>query len=52
MKITVDGNELYEYLDFDQTFKEGDSAFQQHDSGSKVSIRKVEMMEIPSQARS
>jgi hypothetical protein len=46
IKITVDGNELYEYLDFAQTFKDGYFAFQQHDPGSKVSIRKVEVMPL------
>jgi hypothetical protein len=44
IKVTVDGNELYEYLDFAQTFKEGHFAFQQHDPGSKVSIRKAEVL--------
>jgi hypothetical protein len=48
VKITVNGDELYEYLDFELTFKEGYFAFQQHDPGSKVSIRKVEVMELPS----
>jgi len=47
IRVTVDGNELYEYLDFDLTFKEGHFAFQQHDPGSRVSIRKVEVMELP-----
>jgi hypothetical protein len=46
IKITVDGNELYEYLDFAKTFKSGHFAFQQHDPGSKVSIRKVEVMPL------
>jgi len=46
IKITVDGNELYEYLDFEQTFKNGHFAFQQHDPGSKVSIRKVEVLPL------
>lgn len=46
IKVTVDGNELYEYLDFNQTFKEGHFAFQQHDPGSKVSIRKVEVLPL------
>jgi hypothetical protein len=46
IKITVDGNELYEFLDFDQTFKSGHFAFQQHDPGSKVSIRKVEVQPL------
>lgn len=43
IKVIVDGNELYEYLDFAQAFKEGHFAFQQHDPGSRVSIRKVEV---------
>ena len=48
IKVTVNDDELYEYLDFDQQFKEGHFAFQQHDPGSKVDIRKVEVMELPS----
>ncbi len=51
IKITIDGDELYEYLDFEQTFKEGHFAFQQHDPGSKVCIRKIEVMELPSKGR-
>ncbi|MCA9126858.1 MAG: DUF1080 domain-containing protein [Planctomycetales bacterium] len=47
IKITIDGNELYEFLDFDLTFKEGHFAFQQHDPGSRVSIRKVEVLPLP-----
>ncbi|QEG39595.1 3-keto-disaccharide hydrolase [Roseimaritima ulvae] len=46
IKITVDGNELYEYMDFDKTYKSGHFAFQQHDPGSKVSIRKVEVQPL------
>lgn len=46
IKITVDGNELYEYMDFAKTYKSGHFAFQQHDPGSKVSIRKVEVMPL------
>ncbi|MCG6156912.1 3-keto-disaccharide hydrolase [Rubinisphaera margarita] len=46
IKITVDGNELYEYLDFDKTFGAGHFAFQQHDPGSIVQIRKVEVMPL------
>jgi hypothetical protein len=47
IKITIDGNELYEFQDFEQTFAEGYFAFQQHDPGSTVNIRKVEVMELP-----
>lgn len=46
IKITVDGDELYEYLDFAKTYKSGHFAFQQHDPGSKVSIRKVEVLRL------
>lgn len=46
IKVTVNGDELYEYLDFEQLSKEGHFAFQQHDPGSKVQIRKVEVKEI------
>ena len=50
VKITVNGDELFEYLDFAQTFKEGYFAFQQHDPKSTVSIRKIEVLELPEQA--
>jgi hypothetical protein len=46
IKITVDKNELYEHLDFALTFKEGHFAFQQHDPGSRVEIRKVEVLPL------
>jgi hypothetical protein len=46
IKITIDGNELYEFLDFNKTHGEGHFAFQQHDPGSKVHIRKVEVQPL------
>jgi hypothetical protein len=46
IKITVDGNELYEYLDFSLAFERGHFAFQQHDPKSKVCIRKIEVMPL------
>lgn len=46
IKVTVDKSELYEYLDFALTFKEGHFAFQQHDPGSRVEIRKVEVLPL------
>ncbi len=46
IKFMVDGKELYEFLDFEQQFKEGYFAVQQHDPGSKVSVRKVEVMPL------
>ena len=42
----MDENELYEYLDFAMTFKEGHFAFQQHDPGSRVAIRKVQVLPL------
>jgi len=50
IKITVNDNELYEYLDFTQAFKSGHFAFQQHDPGSKVCIRKSAVMELAAPA--
>lgn len=47
IKITINGHELYEFLDFNLSYKTGYFAFQQHDPGSAVSIRKVEVMELP-----
>ena len=46
IKITVDGNELYEYMDFAKTYEPGYFAYQQHDPESKVMIRKVEVMPL------
>ncbi|HUY90582.1 MAG TPA: DUF1080 domain-containing protein [Pirellulales bacterium] len=46
IKITVDGDELYEYLDFARTSKQGHFAFQQHDPGSRVAIRKAEVLPL------
>ncbi|MCA8986909.1 MAG: DUF1080 domain-containing protein, partial [Planctomycetaceae bacterium] len=46
IKVTVDGNELYEYLDFAKTYGPGHFAFQQHDPGSIVQIRKVEVLPL------
>lgn len=46
IKITVNGEELYEYMDFAKTYPAGHFAFQQHDPGSIVHIRKVEVMPL------
>jgi hypothetical protein len=45
--VKVNGETLYEFLDYNRSFKEGHFAFQQHDPGSKVCIRKIEVMELP-----
>ncbi len=47
MTVSINGEELYRYLDFVQDRKAGHFAFQQHDPGSTVSIRKIEVMELP-----
>lgn len=47
IKVIINGEELYEYMDFEKTFKEGHFAFQHHDPGSIVHIRKVEVMKLP-----
>ncbi|MCH2201240.1 MAG: DUF1080 domain-containing protein [Fuerstiella sp.] len=47
IKVTVNDDELYEYLDFAMTFREGHFAFQHHDPGSRVAIRKVEVIKLP-----
>ena len=47
IKVTVNGEVLYEFLDHERAWKEGHFAFQQHDPGSKVTIRKIEVMELP-----
>ncbi|KAA0215156.1 MAG: DUF1080 domain-containing protein [Leptolyngbya sp. PLA3] len=47
IKVTVDGKELYEHLDFAKQFGPGHFAFQQHDPKSLVSIRRIEVLTLP-----
>jgi hypothetical protein len=47
IKVSINGKLLYEFLDHGDTWKEGHFAFQQHDPGSRVEIRKVEVQELP-----
>lgn len=47
LKVSVNGEVIFEFLDHERAWKEGHFAFQQHDPGSKVTIRKVEVMELP-----
>ena len=47
IKVTVNGEVLYEFQDHDRSWTVGAFAFQQHDPGSRVTIRKVEVMELP-----
>jgi len=46
--IKVNGKTTVDYTDPKNSFKSGHFAFQQHDPGSKVEIRKIEVMEITS----
>ena len=45
--VIVNGKTLYEFVDQQNTYKTGHFAFQQHDPGSTVKIRKIEVMESP-----
>ena len=47
IKITVNDEVLYEFYDHDRSWTVGAFAFQQHDPGSRVTIKKVEVMELP-----
>jgi hypothetical protein len=48
IKVRVNGKLLYEFQDFAPAWKEGHFGFQQHDPGSVVKIRKIEVKELPS----
>jgi hypothetical protein len=45
--VKINGEVLFEYLDRTKAWKEGHFAFQQHDPGSRVEIRKIEVAELP-----
>ena len=45
--IKVNGKTTVDYVDKKNSFRAGHFAFQQHDPGSQVWIRKVEVMELP-----
>jgi len=45
--IKVNGETTVDFVDPKNSFKEGHFAFQQHDPGSQVWIRNVEVMELP-----
>lgn len=47
IKVSVNGEVLFEFLDHDRSWTEGHFGFQQHDPGSHVTIRKIEVMELP-----
>jgi hypothetical protein len=45
--VKINGEILYVYMDRTKAWKEGHFAFQQHDPGSRVEIRKIEVAELP-----
>ena len=45
--IKVNGETTVDYVDKKDTYKSGHFAFQQHDPGSQVWIKNVEVMELP-----
>ena len=45
--IKVNGKQVVDFVDEKNTYTEGHFAFQQHDPGSQVWIRKIEVMELP-----
>jgi Domain of Unknown Function (DUF1080) len=45
--IKVNGKQVVDFEDTKNTYKKGFFAFQQHDPGSQVWIRKVEVQELP-----
>jgi hypothetical protein len=45
--IKVNGKQVVDFVDTKNTYKHGFFAFQQHDPGSQVWIRKVEVQELP-----
>lgn len=47
IKVSVNGELLYEFLDYTKAWSEGYLGFQQHDPGSKVQLRKIEVQELP-----
>ncbi|MFO0959913.1 MAG: DUF1080 domain-containing protein [Isosphaeraceae bacterium] len=48
IKTSVNGKVLFEALDYTNQFESGYFAFQQHDPGSKVALRKIEVMDLGS----
>jgi hypothetical protein len=45
--IKVNGETTVDYIDKNNTYTTGHFAFQQHDPGSQVWIRKIEVIELP-----
>ncbi|MGP0064655.1 MAG: DUF1080 domain-containing protein [Isosphaeraceae bacterium] len=46
IKVSINGEVLYELIEYTKAWDHGHFAFQHHDPGSKVHIRKIEVMEL------
>jgi hypothetical protein len=46
IKVSINGEVLYELIEYTKAWDQGHFAFQHHDPGSKVQIRKIEVMEL------
>ena len=51
IKVSVNGEVLYELIEYTKAWEYGHFGFQQHDPGSKVHIRKIEVMELDSRGK-
>jgi hypothetical protein len=51
IKVWINGELLYEFIERTHEWKEGYFGFRQHDPGSKVMIRKIEVMEIETKTK-
>ncbi len=47
IRVSINDELLYEFLDFSHAHDGGYFGFQQHDPGSHVCIRKIEVQELP-----
>ena len=51
IKVSINGEVLFELMEYTKAWDHGHFAFQHHDPGSKVSIRKIEVMELDEQGK-
>jgi hypothetical protein len=51
IKVSINGEVLYELIDYTKAWDHGHFAFQHHDPGSKVHIRKIEVMELDAKGK-
>ena len=51
IKVSINGEVLFELVEYTKAWEQGHFAFQHHDPGSKVSIRKIEVMELDAKGK-